>query len=178
MLYVAVGNNSIVRDDNPKTWAAFTRSSLERGWESALVAAPLTWRRGELGSSLGDEILDFSLLFFDFWFCREIDFLRRMVEWERRGTGSWIIFCGTVRMVSETSVITLSWVMRVLVEPPGVNTFDILTEFRSHEPMCAHNPNLNGQNLWASEGAKDRYPNHGENLKGWDLILIVHLSFP
>ena len=34
------------------------------GWESALVAALLTWRWGDLGSSPGDEILDFSLLFF------------------------------------------------------------------------------------------------------------------
>ena len=33
-----------------------------------------------LGSSPGDEILDFSLLFFDFGFCRRIDFLRGMVE--------------------------------------------------------------------------------------------------
>ena len=49
-------------------------------WESALVAALLTWRWGDLGSSPGDEILDFSLLFYDFGFCREIDFLREMVE--------------------------------------------------------------------------------------------------
>ena len=46
----------------------------------ALVAALLTWRWGDLGSSLGDEILDVSLLFFDFGFYREIDFLRGMVE--------------------------------------------------------------------------------------------------
>ena len=50
------------------------------GWESALVATRLTWRWGDLGSSPGDEILDFSLLFFDFGFYREIDFLRGMVE--------------------------------------------------------------------------------------------------
>ena len=41
---------------------------LGAGWESALVAAHLTRRWGDLGSSLGDEILDFSLLFFDFDF--------------------------------------------------------------------------------------------------------------
>ena len=45
-----------------------------------LVAALLTWRWGDLGSSPGDEILDFSLLFFDFGLYREIDFLRGMVE--------------------------------------------------------------------------------------------------
>ena len=50
------------------------------GWESALVAAPLTWRWGDLGSSPGDEILDFSLVFFDFGFYIGIDFLRGMVE--------------------------------------------------------------------------------------------------
>ena len=33
MLCVAVGNSFIVRDGKDKTWAAFTRSSLERGWE-------------------------------------------------------------------------------------------------------------------------------------------------
>ena len=54
----------------------------------ALVAALLTWRRGDLGSSPGDEILDFSLLFFDFGFCTRIDLLRGMVERERRGAGS------------------------------------------------------------------------------------------
>ena len=53
---------------------------LGAGWESALVAALLTWRCRDLGSSPGDKILDFSLLFFDFGFCREIDFLRGMVE--------------------------------------------------------------------------------------------------
>ena len=46
----------------------------------ALVAALLTWRWKDLGSSPGDEIFDFSLLFFDFGFYREIDFLRGMVE--------------------------------------------------------------------------------------------------
>ena len=46
----------------------------------ALVAALLTWRWGDLGSSPADEILDFSLLFFDFGFYKEIDFLRGMVE--------------------------------------------------------------------------------------------------
>ena len=50
------------------------------GWGAALVAVPLTWRWGDLGSSPGDEIFDFSLLFFDFGFCRRIDFLRGMVE--------------------------------------------------------------------------------------------------
>ena len=50
------------------------------GWESALVAALLTRRWGGLGSSPGDEILDFSLVFFDFGFYRGIDFLRGMVE--------------------------------------------------------------------------------------------------
>ena len=36
---------------------------LGAGWESALVAALLTRRWGGLGSSPGDEILDFSLVF-------------------------------------------------------------------------------------------------------------------
>ena len=53
---------------------------LGAGWESALVAALLTRRWGGLGSSPGDEILDFSLVFFDFGFYRGIDFLRGMVE--------------------------------------------------------------------------------------------------
>ena len=44
------------------------------------MAALLTWRWGDLGSSPGDEILDFSLLFFDFGFCRRIDLFREMVE--------------------------------------------------------------------------------------------------
>ena len=43
------------------------------------MAALLTRRWGGLGSSPGDEILDFSLLFFDFGFDRVIDFLRGMV---------------------------------------------------------------------------------------------------
>ena len=46
----------------------------------ALVTVLLTWRWGDLGSSPGDEILDFSLVFFDFGFYRGIDFLRGMVE--------------------------------------------------------------------------------------------------
>jgi hypothetical protein len=49
------------------------------------VAALLTWRWRGLGSSPGDEILDFFLLFFDFGFCREIDFLRGMGWWSERG---------------------------------------------------------------------------------------------
>ena len=53
---------------------------LGAGWEAALVAGLLTWRWGDLCSSPGDEILDLSLLFFDFGFCRRIDFLRGMVE--------------------------------------------------------------------------------------------------
>ena len=46
------------------------------------MAVLLTWRSrwGGLGSSFGDEILEFSLLFFDFGFYREIEFLRGMVE--------------------------------------------------------------------------------------------------
>ena len=43
--------------------------------------------------------------------------------------------------------------------------------------MCAHNPNQNEQELWVSEGAQDKYSNHGKILKGRDLILIEHLSF-
>ena len=39
---------------------------LGAGWESAPVAVHLPWGWGVLGSSLGDEILDFSLLPFDF----------------------------------------------------------------------------------------------------------------
>ena len=53
---------------------------LGAGWEAALVAVLLTWRWEDLGSSPGDEILDFSLVFFDFGFYRGIDFLRGMVE--------------------------------------------------------------------------------------------------
>jgi hypothetical protein len=44
------------------------------------VTALLTWRWGDLGSSPGAEILDFSLVFFDFGFYIGIDFLRGMVE--------------------------------------------------------------------------------------------------
>ena len=39
---------------------------LGAGWKSASVAALLTWGWGDPGSSLGDEILDFSLLVLDF----------------------------------------------------------------------------------------------------------------
>ena len=53
---------------------------LGAGWEAALVAVLLTWRWEDLGSSPGDEILDFPLVFFDFGFYRGIDFLRGMVE--------------------------------------------------------------------------------------------------
>ena len=54
---------------------------LGAGWEAALVAVLLIWRWGDLGSSPGVEILDLSLLFFDFGFCRGNDFLRGiMVE--------------------------------------------------------------------------------------------------
>jgi hypothetical protein len=53
---------------------------LGAGCKAALVAALLTWRWGDLGSSPGDEILDFSLVFFDFGFYRGIAFLRGMVE--------------------------------------------------------------------------------------------------
>jgi hypothetical protein len=41
---------------------------LGAGWEAALVAVLLTWRWGGLGSTPGVDILDFSLLFFDFGF--------------------------------------------------------------------------------------------------------------
>ena len=37
---------------------------LGAGWEAALVAVLLTWTWEDLGSSPGDEILDFSLLSF------------------------------------------------------------------------------------------------------------------
>ena len=63
-----------------------------------------------------------------------------------------------------------------MVEPSGVNAFEILVEFRSHEPMCAHSPNLNEQKLWAAEGAQGKYSNHGKDLKECDIILIEHLS--
>ena len=53
---------------------------LGAGWEFALLVALLTWRRGDLGSSPSDDILDFSLVFFDFGFYSGIDFLRGMVE--------------------------------------------------------------------------------------------------
>ena len=80
--------------------------------------------------------------------------------------------------VSETSAITLSWVTRVLVEPPGVNTFRILTDLWSHELLCAHNQILKEQKLCVLEYGHDTCSNHGENEKGYDLILIEHLSFP
>ena len=44
------------------------------------MATLLTPRWGELGSSPGDDILDFSLVFSDFGFYSGIDFLRGMVE--------------------------------------------------------------------------------------------------
>ena len=50
------------------TLSAIHAELLGAGWESALVAVLLTWRRGDLGSSPGDDILDFSLVFFDFGF--------------------------------------------------------------------------------------------------------------
>ena len=53
---------------------------LGAGWEFALLVALLPWRRGDLGSSPSDDILDFSLVFSDFGFYSGIDFLRGMVE--------------------------------------------------------------------------------------------------
>ena len=54
-------------------------SFLGAGPGIAVVAARWTWTWRDLGSSPADEILDFSLFFFDFGFYREIDFLRGMV---------------------------------------------------------------------------------------------------
>ena len=46
------------------------------------MAVLLSWRWEDLGSTLGVDLLDLSLLFFDFRFYREIDSLRGMVERE------------------------------------------------------------------------------------------------
>ena len=56
---------------------------LGAGWEAALVAGLLTWRWWDLGSSPGDEILDFSLLFLILVFVGGLTFWGEW--WSERG---------------------------------------------------------------------------------------------
>ena len=67
--------------------------------------------------------------------------------------------------LNKSSVVTLRWVRRSLVEPPTASTFVILTEFPSHEHFYGCNQTLNEQKLCVAEYAQDKCSNHGENLK-------------
>ena len=74
------------------------------------MAVLLSWRWEDLDSTPSVDILDFSLLFFDFGFYRGIDFLRGMVEYETvRGEESDLDFCSlrSLYTMSEPSAITL-----------------------------------------------------------------------
>ena len=100
--------------------------------------------------------------------------------WSERGVAPDLEFWSTAFLEGplKSSVGTLSWVRRVLVEPPGASPFAIRTEFPSHEHFYECNQSSNEKKLCAAEYAQDKCSNHGENLKSWHLILIEHLSLP